>query len=254
MNDEPKTIIAIDLGSRAVKIAIVKGEEPFELFAYDTALFYSEFGEPATDGFRLDMSRFGVSDDAIVRATGYGRNALNIADAEVAPEIQAHVAGAVFQTGLTDFTLVDLGGQDSKIVWVKDGTVDDFFMNDRCAASAGRYLENMANVLRMSLDELSRYWENPEPLSATCAVFGESELVAKLAKGVDRRRLAAGVNAQILRRFAAKLDSNPPGKIVLVGGVAKNGAIAKLLAIRYDIPIIIPEHPQHNACLGLIMH
>ncbi len=245
-------ILALDLGSRSVKVGIViDGGDP-DFHIYDTALFYGEFGTPSESGFRLNLERFGVGPDTIIRATGYGRNALNIAGAHVTPEIQAHAAGAVAQTGLADFTLIDLGGQDSKIIRVVDGEVEDFYMNNRCAASAGRYIENMAAVLGISLDELSQYSEDPEPLSATCAVFGESELVAKLAKGVDRYRLAAGVNHQIVKKIASKLDASPPNRIILTGGVALNQAVARIIAQRYLKPVIIPKYPQFNAVIGLL--
>jgi len=246
-----KSILALDLGSRSVKIALQKKDSGIELYDYDTALFYDQFGEPSNSGFQIDFSKFGLNSKPLIKATGYGRNALNIADAEITPEIQAHAKGAIYQTGMSDFTLLDLGGQDSKIIWIEDSKIEDFFMNNRCAASAGRYLENMANTLGMGLEELSRYWENPEKLSATCAVFGESELVGKMAKGVSRERLAAGVNQQIVKKFAAKLDARPPQHLVLVGGVAMNQAITKLLAIKYQIRIIIPEYPQHNGVIGL---
>jgi len=244
--------IGIDLGSRSVKIAIAKGSAAIELFDYDSIFFYDEFGSPKKDGFKLDMRRLGLGNDASIYATGYGRNALNIAGAKVVPEIQAHTRGAIYQTGFSDFTLIDLGGQDSKVISVRDSVVFDFYMNDRCAASAGRYLENMAKVLGLTLAELSSYYDNPEPLTTICAVFGESELVSKIARGVAKERLAAGVNAQIIRRIAGPLESRKPKRIVLVGGVALNGAIAKLLAAAYSVPVIIPEHPQHNAALGLL--
>jgi len=251
MNESTETILAIDLGSRNVKIGL-KENADIRFYQYDTAQFYSDFGAPGEEGFVLNFAKFGISEPVSIIATGYGRNALNIASAEVTPEIQAHAAGAVFQTGLKEFTLIDMGGQDSKVIWVEDGKVKDFYMNNRCAASAGRYLENMARILGMSLRELGNYWEDPEPLSATCAVFGESELVAKLAKGISTEKLAAGVNGQILNRFASKLDSNPPKRVVLVGGVAKSGAIQKLLSIRYNIPIIVPDKPEYNAVIGLL--
>ncbi len=247
-----KELIGIDLGSRSVKMAIVRVGDAIEYFIYDTSLFYNRFGSPSSEGFRLDLEKFGVSKDAKIRATGYGRNALNIADAEIIPEIQAHARGAIFQTGLSDFTLIDLGGQDSKIIRIAGREIQDFYMNDRCAASAGRYLENMARILGLTLNELSEFFENPEPLSSTCAVFGESELVAKMAGGVEIAKLAAGVNAQIIKRFAPQLESKPPGRIVLVGGVAFNGAISKLLAAKYGVPVIIPERPQYNGVIGLI--
>ncbi len=247
-----KSKIGIDLGSRSVKIAILGKSGTPALYDYDTTRFYDEFGRSGEGGFRLDLDKFGVQEDSEIYATGYGRNALTIADAEVVPEIQAHTHGAVYQTGLTDFTLIDLGGQDSKVITVQDSKVQDFYMNDRCAASAGRYIENMAKILGMSLSKLSTYFENPEQLSATCAVFGESELVAKIARGVPKERLAAGVNAQIIQRISGPLSSREPRIIVLVGGVARNSAISKLLAIKYDIPVIIPKYPQHNAAIGLI--
>ncbi len=247
-----KTLIGLDLGSRSVKIAILGKSGTPKLFDYDTTQFYDSFGRSSESGFLLDIAKFDVDEDSSILATGYGRNALTIANAHVVPEIQAHTTGAVHQTGLKNFTLIDLGGQDSKVITVIDGKVHDFYMNDRCAASAGRYIENMAKILGMSLPKISSYFENPEPLSATCAVFGESELVAKIAKGVPKERLAAGVNAQIIQRITGPLASRRPARIVLVGGVARNEAISKLLAIKYQVPILIPKYPQHNGAIGLL--
>jgi predicted CoA-substrate-specific enzyme activase len=247
-----RTKIGIDLGSRSIKIAILGKSGQPELFDYDSTQFYDEFGHASENGFVLDLDKFGADKDSLVFATGYGRNALSIANAEVVPEIQAHTSGAVYQTGIQDFTLIDLGGQDSKVITVREGKVHDFYMNDRCAASAGRYIENMAKILGMSLSKISTYFEDPEPLSATCAVFGESELVAKIAKGISKEHLAAGVNAQIIQRIAGPLSSRTPTRIVLVGGVARNSAISKLLAMKYYVPVIIPKYPQHNAAIGLL--
>ncbi|HHS49520.1 MAG TPA: 2-hydroxyglutaryl-CoA dehydratase [candidate division Zixibacteria bacterium] len=246
-----KQILGIDLGSRSVKIAVRNGEDvAFRVF--DTAKFFSELGKPSDAGFVLDREKLDIDDDCPVHATGYGRNSLNIANAEIVPEIQAHTLGAIEQTGIEDFTLIDLGGQDSKVVRVEAGRVAGFRMNDRCAASAGRYIENMAGVLGMSLEEISLHWENPEKLTSTCAVFGESEIVAKLAKGVDRARLASGVNLQIVNKISAELEAMPPRIIVLVGGVALNIAIPRLLAQKFKISVIIPEFPQFNAVIGLV--
>lgn len=246
-------IIALDLGSRSVKIAISDGFI-IDYNIYDTSSFFSECGKPEIDGFKLDFDKFGLEKGARVFATGYGRNALSIASAIVLPEIQAHALGAIEQTGLKDTAVVDLGGQDSKIIWLENGRIRDFFMNDRCAASAGRYIENMASVLGMTLAEISNYYESPERLTTTCAVFGESEIVSKLARGADKYRLAAGVNLQIVNKISAKLANSPVPNIVLVGGVAKNSAIAKLLGQTTGVPVVIPKYPQFNAVIGLINH
>ncbi|MCK5833972.1 2-hydroxyglutaryl-CoA dehydratase [bacterium] len=246
-----RQLLGIDLGSRSVKMGIVT-EEQMQFYIYNTSLFFSEMGNSSTEGFILDKTKLGIEEDISVFATGYGRHALNIADATVIPEIQAHARGAIEQTGLSDFALIDLGGQDSKIIWIEDSQVTDFYMNDRCAASAGRYVENMAAVIGMDLDEISQYYENPEKLSSTCAVFGESEIVAKLASGVDKKRLAAGINLQIVKKFASKLESRFLDRIVLVGGVAKNSAISRLLSSQFCLPVIIPKFPQFNAVIGLL--
>ena len=122
-------------------------------------------------------------------ATGYGRNTLNLKGVRVVSEIRAHVSGALFQTGLRDFTLLDMGGQDTKVALVRNGRLQDFVMNDKCAASSGRYLENMAAILEVDLKELSSYWEEPVRLDATCGIFGESELIGQILRGHSVARL-----------------------------------------------------------------
>jgi predicted CoA-substrate-specific enzyme activase len=182
--------------------------------------------------------------------TGYGRNTLDLADARVIPEIQAHGAGAVFQTGLTDFTLIDLGGQDTKVLRLEKGILTDFVMNDKCAASSGRYLENMAQVLDVSLEELSRHYRQPVSLDATCGIFGESELIGRILEGHSLETLCAGVNATLIKRVAPMLSRFPRDLIVVTGGVAQSFAFIQMLKEMTGGDIIVPRHPQHNGAIG----
>ncbi len=182
--------------------------------------------------------------------TGYGRNSINLHGARVISEIKAHVAGARTQTGLTDFTLLDMGGQDTKVAQVVGGRLTDFVMNDKCAASSGRYLENMASVLEVSLDELSSHYDEPVALDATCGIFGESELIGQILRGYPVARLCAGVNLTLVKRVMPMLKRFPSDTLVITGGVALNGAMITLLRAQCGMEIIIPKHPQHNGAIG----
>ena len=182
--------------------------------------------------------------------TGYGRNNLRLKGARIISEIRAHVAGALFQTGLKEFTMLDMGGQDTKVALVKEGRLEDFVMNDKCAASSGRYLENMAAVLEVSLEELSSHWEEPVKLDATCGIFGESELIGQILRGHSTSALCAGVNLTLVKRVLPMIRRFPSKTIVMVGGVALNGALARLLERETGLPVLVPGHPQHNGAIG----
>ena len=251
-----KTVCGIDLGSRQVKIAVmekVSGGDGWKiklLKSLDTIRFYREFGRKEGEALTVDFAALGLGEvDALV-STGYGRNTLELAGGKVISELNAHVRGAVYQTGLRDFTLVDLGGQDSKILKVNGGKMTDFATNDKCAASSGRYLENMAAVLDLSLENLGKYSEAPIELSSTCAVFGESELIGKIAAGFPVPELAAGVNLTIVKRILPLLRSFDGEILVFTGGVAHNQAVGTLLAACSGRKVVVPEEPQYNGAIG----
>lgn len=247
--------LGIDLGSRQAKFALLDGPEIVWLKVFDTIPFYKRYGGMRGGKLTLDFDAMGLLATeerraASLVATGYGRNTIDLEGARVVPEIQAHVAGARFQTDLDTFTLLDMGGQDSKVARLENGILVDFVMNDKCAASSGRYLENMAKVLDLSLEELSRHHRDPVPLDATCGIFGESELIGKIIEGHSLERLCAGVNNTLIKRVAPMLRRFPADTIVLTGGVAKSPAFRELLQEASGADIIVPAHPQHNGAIG----
>lgn len=245
----------LDLGSRNVKIAIMGAERPHRLLKLDTIKFYREYGKKIDGQLTVDFSALGLDiKDAEITATGYGRQTVDIRGARVIPEIKAHVLGAIYLTGLADFTLLDLGGQDSKVALVRNGRLADFLTNDKCAASTGRYLENMAAVLNISLSELSRHYHNPVDLTSTCAIFGESELIDKIVQGFSVSSLAAGVNYSIFKRIhpmLAKLDSDT---VVFTGGVAYNGALAEIIKLETGVAVVVPANPEFAGAIGCCVH
>lgn len=246
--------LGIDLGSRKVKFAALDEDRLLWMRTFDTISFYRRYGGQRDGSLTIDFQALDLFEgqgapDAMV-VTGYGRNTINLAGARVIPEIQAHVAGARFQTGLETFTLLDLGGQDTKVARVENGILQDFMMNDKCAASSGRYLENMAQVLEIELDELSRHSENPVPLDATCGIFGESELIGKIVEGHPLPELCAGINQTLIKRVLPMLRRFPRDTLLVTGGVAQNGAFLHLLHKAAGTRPLTPEHPQHNGAIG----
>ena len=250
----------IDLGSRSVKLVLVaeiEGERRWQVASTridETVRFYREYGCRTESGLSVDFAALGMGEVTAVTATGYGRNALHLADAVIIPELKAHVIGAVWQTGLQDFTLLDLGGQDSKVIKVRKGRMVDFQTNDKCAASTGRYLENMATVLGIGLDELAQYSENPVELSATCAIFGESELIGRIVEGYSLPELAAGVNHSIYKRIRPLLRELLSEVVVFTGGVALGPAIGDLISREMSVQVISPLYPQLNGAIGCAVY
>jgi predicted CoA-substrate-specific enzyme activase len=246
--------LGIDLGSRKAKFALLEDRTVVRLADYDTVTFYKRFGRLEGEDLVLDLAATGIFTPAelaaTVTVTGYGRNTLSLRGATIVSEIKAHVAGALLQTGRRDFTLLDMGGQDTKVVRVRGGRLDDFVMNDKCAASSGRYLENMATILEVSLAELSSHWEEPVRLDATCGIFGESELIGQILRGHPLARLCAGVNDTLVRRVLPMLRRFPSETVVLTGGVARNGALVRILEKETGLEVLVPQHPQHNGAIG----
>jgi predicted CoA-substrate-specific enzyme activase len=249
------TSLGMDLGSRQIKMAAMDDEQILWFKSFDTIPFYKQFSGIHEGKLAIDFSAAGIDlfrggTRMPVVATGYGRNNINLENARVIPEIQAHCKGAEFQTGLSTFTLLDMGGQDTKVARVKKGLLVDFVMNDKCAASSGRYLENMAAVLDISLEELSSHSGNPVPLNATCGIFGESELIGKIIEGHPLQNLCAGVNNALLKRVLPMLRPFDMDTLVVTGGVARNSALIDLLQISTKAGVVVPPHPQFNGAIG----
>jgi predicted CoA-substrate-specific enzyme activase len=241
-------ILGMDLGSREVKIVLMEDGKVIEKRKISTMTFYRDwcsYDQKVT----VDLKKLKIEGIDCAISTGYGRNNTDLNKFKAINEIKAHVYGAVYQTKLKDFVLLDVGGQDVKVVKVENGVITDLELNEKCAASCGRYLENMANVLEISLDEMAMYVQDPVELNSTCAVFSESELIGKIAEGIGIKRLCAGVNYSLYKRLRPLLNQFKGRRLMLSGGVANNQAIQEYLRRDYD-EIIVVEDPQSNGAIG----
>ncbi len=247
-------MIGIDLGSRKVKIVQMVEDQVVKKEMFDTIEFYRRFGLVGQGRLRLDLEELGFESEEKLVATGYGKLAATVSGAEPVPEIQAHVLGACFSTGLSDFTLLDIGGQDTKVIQVRDGRVIDFLTNDRCAAGSGRYLEHMAGILGMNIEELGTYDQEPVPLNSTCAIFGETEIIGHIVTGVPVSRLAAGVNYAVYRKLAPMLRKLSSKILVLSGGGAYNQALQRIIARETGCQVIQVPEPQYNGAIGCCIY
>lgn len=186
-------------------------------------------------------------------ATGYGRNLVQSA-AKSITEITCHSRGVFKQLGHGG-TLIDIGGQDSKVVVIgPQGQVVDFAMNDKCAAGTGRFLENSAARMQIPVAEMGPVAlsaTDEVSISSTCTVFAESEIISLLAQGVAVAPILMGLHRSLIKRVVAMVRSVglvPP--LLLSGGVVKNPAIRKVIAEETHTKVLVPEHPQLMGAYG----
>jgi len=248
-------IVGIDLGSRSVKIVLFEDNKITFNKVLDTALFYREYCKSIDGRINIDFDKLELGGIERIVGTGYGRNNVNIINAKIIVELKAHTLGAMWQTGLKDFILLDIGGQDSKVISVKNCKMIDMILNDKCAASCGRYLENMSTVLGISIDTLEKYYEAPVELSSTCAVFGESELIGRISEGYPLEQLAAGVNYSLFLRIKPMLERFKSETLVMAGGVAGNEALMYFIKNETCFKeVIVVEKSQLNGAIGCCVY
>ena len=243
----------IDAGSRTIKIVLLKGRTHDVLAAgvRDQGVAHDRLARELLDEL-LASAGLGLGDLARTVATGYARNAITCADTTIT-EITCHAVG-VRHVVPDAATVVEIGGQDSKLLRLNpDGSVRDFAMNDRCAAGTGRFLELVAARLGVGLDglgDLARTATSPAPISSTCAVFAETEIIGLLASGTPPADIMAGVQASVASRVAAMAGRDVAPPVILAGGVAMIGGMADALAAVLRAPVHVAPQPQMTGALG----
>ncbi len=208
--------------------------------------------------FDRGLEKTGATEKDIdyIVATGYGRKSLGFAR-EAVTEIMCHAEGTKFLVSGVR-TIIDIGGQDSKVIELDDrGFIHKFQINDKCAAGTGRFLEVLStrilDIEIAALGPLALKSADPCILSSVCTVFAESEIVSYLSAKRSREDIALGLSRAISKRVvsmgrSAQIKYADP--VCFSGGVALNVGVVRSMEKELGKPVIIPENPQVTAALG----
>jgi predicted CoA-substrate-specific enzyme activase len=246
----------IDIGSTAIKIAIINEET--ELLAQTVVPTGSKFNENALNAYNtlIQESHIDLSRIKYVVSTGYGRRLYKSAD-ETVSEITANAIGAAaVSKELSIRTIINIGGQDSKIIQInQQGLVQNFIMNDKCAAGTGRFLEMASRNLEIDIDQMSRLHmlaqDRTLSVNSTCAVFAESEIISLLAEGHKKEEIVYGIHVSIAKRIArlagrAKVQDD----VLFDGGTAYNNGLVDALEEEFMRDFVVPVAPQITTAIG----
>ncbi|AYD39700.1 CoA activase [Clostridium fermenticellae] len=220
--------VGIDIGSTASKVCVFKDDKIQCNFVYPTGWSSVKIA----DEIKARLSDLGINkDNCKIVATGYGRVSVPYADKTIT-EITCHGKGAYYLTG-ENCTVIDIGGQDTKIITVQDGNITNFTMNDKCAAGTGRFLELMANTLGLGIDEMSNMARSGSgiTISSMCTVFAESEVISLIGSNKRREDIAYGVIDSITNKVKALCQKHSEGfNYFLSGGLSDNSYIVERLS------------------------
>ena len=248
--------LGIDIGSTTSKCAIMRdGQEITATAVLDTGV--------GTDGAQLviaeamSKSCMQRKDIDYIVVTGYGRRTFNDSDDEIS-ELSCHAKGAVFLFPCVR-TVIDIGGQDAKVLKIgEDGRMKDFLMNDKCAAGTGRFLEVMARVLNIPIDDfdkISAESKKKVDISATCTVFAETEVISHLANAVKKEDILAGIHRSIAASVCSLAERvGIDNMVVFTGGVARNGGMVRALEEKMGTAIYVNEYCQLNGAIGAALY
>ena len=248
--------MGIDVGSTASKCVILK--DGSEIVAKSLVAVGTGTSGPSRAIAQV-LENAGMTREQMdfVLATGYGRNSLDgLADMQMS-ELSCHAKGAAFLFPNVR-TVVDIGGQDVKVIEIENGMMKNFVMNDKCAAGTGRFLDVMARVLEVKVEELGDLGDKSTKevgISSTCTVFAESEVISQLANGVKRPDLVAGICQSVATRVASLARrAGIVERVCMSGGVARNEAVRRYMAQALDVEISYDPLAQYFGAIGAALY
>lgn len=242
--------VGIDIGSTCSKTAVLD-ESGTILYRLLRPTGWSSVD--TADAIRNELDSLGIRQDTCrVVSTGYGRAAVPFADKNVT-EITCHAKGACHIFGTDNLTVIDIGGQDTKLIVVQNGHVTDFLMNDKCSAGTGRFLEVMANTLSVRLEELCELAKRGGgvSISSMCTVFAESEVIGLIGKGEKRENIAYAVVHSIVQKVASqagrlKLDQT----VCLTGGLCEFDYLREQLGAALRCSVVSSPDARYAGAVG----
>ena len=245
--------VGIDSGSTTTNVVVLREDRTVAAWAIVRTGAKAQAG--AEKALAQVEEQLGVDTSAFsaIVATGYGRNNIPFATA-ARTEITCHARGAHFLDPAVR-TIIDIGGQDSKVICLDEaGAVSNFLMNDKCAAGTGRFLELMARTLELDLEEMGTAgldWKEDLTISSMCTVFAESEVVSLIADNKPTADIVHGLNKSVASRTASiAARAGGRGPYMMTGGVARNRGVVRALEECLGEPLRVGELPDLCGALG----
>lgn len=244
------SFIGIDIGSTASKTVVYDGKNIVNCFTMPTGWNSKETSECIknkliTEGICMDK------ENTKIIATGYGRISVDFAD-KVVTEIKCHGLGGGYLLN-EDCTIIDVGGQDTKVITYQKGMVIKFLMNDKCSAGTGKFIEVMANRMGVRIDEFLElaYKGTPLKISSMCTVFAESEVISYIGSGANKSDIAAGVVESVVLKVIQLCNKHGiEGKCMLTGGLSMSKYFAEELSKKIGQTVYISEYGRYAGALG----
>ena len=250
-----KYYIGLDGGSTYLKAAMIKDKRVIDTLVRNTGIDNNGTAERLVVEL-CERNRVKREQVGYIMATGYSRKVLEVADDDIS-EITAHAYG-VRLTAPPEYRpgmIIDIGGQDSKIIYLDEHyKVKNFSMNDKCAAGTGKFMEVIAQILEKTIDQvgpLSLDASQPCDINSTCVVFAQSEVISLIARKYDRRDILAGMHQSMARRIVKMMKKNEKrGDILMTGGGALNIGLRKAFEEELMEDVCVAQHPQFNGAIG----
>ena len=244
--------VGIDIGSTASKVAVYdESKNDFvELFMIPTG--WSGV-ETASKILEILKEKNINKDNSYFVGTGYGRVAIEYAN-DTITEITCHAKGTNFLFNNLSGTLIDIGGQDTKIIKIRDGKVDNFIMNDKCSAGTGRFIELMANSLGCEVNDLIKEAEKCEStdinISSTCTVFAETEVISLKSSGKKKEEIAFAIVSSVANKVASLCGKFKDDNYFLTGGLCVFPYLVKALEKSLCGKVITDGRGQYAGAIG----
>ena len=243
--------VGIDIGSTCAKTAVFNENREMVLtFVQPTGWSSVDTAEE----IRKKLLEEGVpAEESVFVATGYGRVSVPYAD-KMITEITCHARGAVHLFDADTMTVIDIGGQDTKIIAIEKGMVSDFVMNDKCSAGTGRFLEVMANTMALRPDELCELARTGGGtyISSMCTVFAESEVTSLIGRGEKKENIAYAVVDSIAGKVASQCSrlSLDRGIVCLTGGLCECGYLREMLGEKLHCEVRTSPESRYAGAIG----
>ena len=243
--------MGIDVGSTASKCIVLKNGKDI----IGKALIPVGAGTSGPDRVVkeiVETTGIKIEDMNYILATGYGRNSITFANQQMS-ELSCHAKGAHFLFPEVR-TVIDIGGQDVKVMQIENGAMVNFQMNDKCAAGTGRFLDVMARVLEVKVSDLAMLGSHSTKrvaISSTCTVFAESEVISQLAQNTDKCDIINGIHHSVASRVVGLAHRvGVREMVVMTGGVAQNAGVVKALEEELGHTIHTSPLTQYVGALG----